>query len=194
MWFVGLPGSGKSSVARAVLEALRDQGHEVVHLEMDARRKVYFPNPTYTPEERAKAYELFVQEAVEHVATGQGVIMDGSAHRLAMRNAARDRIARFAEVYIRCSLNVAISREQSRPEGLVMAGLYEKALDRKRTGRHYPGLGQVIGVDVPFEEDPGVECVVDSDRMTVNEARDAVLAFWDGWSRRKGDLNLAMVR
>ncbi|HDQ39737.1 MAG TPA: adenylyl-sulfate kinase [Desulfonatronum sp.] len=183
LWFVGLPGSGKSSVAKAVLEELRARGHRVEHLEMDARRKVYFPSPTYSSEERAKAYDLFVEEAASLTQQGLGVIMDGTAFRLAMRHAARQRMAKFAEVYIRCPLNMAMTRERSRPGGLVMAGLYEKALDRKRTGRQYPGLGQVIGVDVPFEEDPGAECVVDSERMNVIEARDKVLAFWDAWSR-----------
>jgi len=46
MWFVGLPGSGKSSVARSVFQALREKGLDVVHLEMDARRKAYFPHPS----------------------------------------------------------------------------------------------------------------------------------------------------
>lgn len=181
MWFVGLPGSGKSTVARAVFNALREQGHEVRLLEMDARRTSYFPSPTYTAKERARAYDLFVREAADLVRQGAGVIMDATAHRVAMRNAARRLIKRFAEVHVRCPLDVAVAREKGRPEGLVMAGLYEKAMDRRRTGRDYPGLGQVIGVDVPFEEDPEAECVVDSDRISVAEARDEVLDFWKAW-------------
>lgn len=181
MWFVGLPGSGKSSVARAVHQALSDQGRDVVHLEMDARRKVYFPNPSYSAEERARAYDLFVREAADMAAAGRGVIMDGSAHRLAMRRAARERIPKFAEIFLRCPLDVAMARERGRPEGMVMAGLYEKALHRKATGKHYPGLGQVIGVDVAFEEDPAAECVIQSDRLDVSQAREAVLGFCRSW-------------
>lgn len=181
MWFVGLPGSGKSSVARSVFQALREKGLDVVHLEMDARRKAYFPNPSYTAQERAQAYDFFVQEAADLAASGRGVIMDGSAHRLAMRHAARQRIAKFAEVFLRCPLDVAMAREQGRPEGMVMAGLYEKALDRKTTGKYYPGLGQVIGVDVAFEEDPAAECVIQSDQLTVAQATDAVLVFCRSW-------------
>lgn len=183
LWFVGLPGSGKSSVARVVFAALEQRGFGVVHLEMDTRRKIYFPSPVYSPEERATAYDLFVREASDLVEKGKGVIMDGTAHHLAMRQAARQRIPRFAEVYVRCPLDVAIARERSRPEGFVMAGLYEKALDRQGTGRQYPGLGQVVGVDAPFEEDPRAECVVDSEKMSIAEARDKVLAFWDTWAR-----------
>lgn len=181
VWFVGLPGSGKSSVARAVHAALHARGMDVVHLEMDARRKAYFPNPGYSSQERAQAYEMFVEEAAQLAARGQGVIMDGTAYRVAMRQAARERIDNFAEVYIHCPLQVAIDRERQRPEGLVMAGLYEKALDRQRTGRDYPGLGQVVGVDAPFEEDPRAECVVHSAEADIDQARDQVLRFLDHW-------------
>ncbi len=153
----------------------------VVHLEMDARRKIYFPNPTYSPEERNRAYDRFIQEASDLVDQGHGVLMDATAHRLAVRGAARTRIRRFAEVFIRCPLDVAMARERERPEGLVMAGLYEKALDRRRTGHEHPGLGQVIGVDVPFEENPGAECVVDGAALTIDQARDHVLSFLENW-------------
>ncbi len=181
VWFTGLPGCGKSTLAKAVRRALEERGGMVVHLEMDARRKIYFPNPTYSPEERNQAYDRFIQEASDLVSQGHGVLMDGTAHRLAVRTAARNRIQRFAEVFIRCPLDVAMARERGRPEGLVMAGLYEKALDRRRTGREHPGLGQVIGVDVPFEENPGAECVVDGASLTIDQARDYVLRFLENW-------------
>ncbi|WP_045222453.1 adenylyl-sulfate kinase [Desulfonatronum thioautotrophicum] len=181
VWFTGLPGSGKSTLARAVGGSLEERGVPTIHLEMDARRKVYFPKPTYTPEERAQAYDRFIQEAAGLVAQGRGVLMDGTAHRLAVRAAARKQIQRFAEVFIRCPLDLAMAREQERPEGLVMAGLYAKALDRRRTGREHLGLGQVIGVDVPFEEDAHAECVVDVAVLTLDQARDQVLQFLESW-------------
>ncbi|WP_028571273.1 adenylyl-sulfate kinase [Desulfonatronum lacustre] len=181
VWFTGLPGCGKSTLAKAVGRVLEERGASVIHLEMDARRKVYFPTPTYSPEERTQAYERFIREAADLVAQGHGVLMDGTAHRLAVRTAARNRIRRFAEVFIRCPLDVAMARERGRPEGLVMAGLYEKALDRQRTGREHPGLGQVIGVDVPFEENPDAECVVDGAVSTIDQARDQVLRFLEKW-------------
>ena len=62
-----------------------------------------------------------------------------------------------------------------------MAGLYAKALERRATGRQFPGLGQVIGVDVPFEENPQAECVVDAEHLDITQERDAVLTFLDDW-------------
>jgi len=181
LWFVGLPGSGKSTIAGAVYEALQARDVDAVWLEMDVRRKVYFPEPRYTSEERRAAYRMFAEEAAGLAAEGRGVLMDATAPKLEMRQRARDLIPRFAEVYIRSSLDTAMEREAERPGGKVMAGLYEKALERKRTGRQFNGLGQVIGVDVSFEENPDAEVVIDSEEMDVTRARDRVIEFLKAW-------------
>jgi len=181
VWFVGLPGSGKSSISKRAYEYLRDKGLDVIYLQMDERRKVYFPNPKYTPEERRKAYELFALEAAELVQKGHGVILDGTAPKVEMRRLARNKIDKFAEIYVSCSLQTAMERESKRPEGLVMAGLYAKALERKKTGKEFPGLGQVIGVDIPFEENPQAELVVKNEGISLREAVQEVTRFLDGW-------------
>ncbi len=181
VWFVGLPGSGKSTLARIARDALAAEGRPVVHLQMDERRKVYFPKPKYTVEEREEAYRLFVKEAAEAAEAGDIVLMDGSAYLVSMRRAARESISGFAEVFVRCSLRTAMQREAARPEGLVMAGLYAKAIKRKATGEQFEGLGEVIGVDVPFEEDPAAECAIDSETMDAEEAGRAVLTFLRTW-------------
>lgn len=181
VWFTGLPGSGKSSLARAVTGKLTAQGRPVTVLSMDARRKAYFPKPEYTEDEREAAYRMFAEEAATAAGRGELVFLDATAHRKAWRDAAREMIPRFAEVHVSCPVAVAMAREAARPEGLVMAGLYAKAIRRKATGEAFDGLGEVVGVDVPFEADPAAECVVDAAKLTVEQARDAVLRFLDGW-------------
>ena len=181
LWFTGLPGSGKSTLAGAVLEVLRTRGLVPVWLQMDARRKHYTPRPLYTAKERAEAYRLFVDEAAELVRQGRIVLMDGSGSQLSMRRYARDAIDRFAEVHLRCGVTTAMKRESARPEGTVMAGLYAKAMKRKATGQTFEGLGQVIGVDVPFEEDPQAELVLDAASLSVEAMRDMVLERFAAW-------------
>jgi adenylylsulfate kinase len=148
---------------------------------MDKQRRVYFPKPRYTAKERTKAYELFAEDAASTAASGLNVIMDGSAPKLAMREYARSLVPYFAEVYIQCSLEVAMRRESQRQGGQVMADLYQKALDRQQTGRAVEGLGQVIGVDVPFEDNPLAECRVDNDLLSLQEAKEEVLRFLEPW-------------
>ncbi|MFW6004944.1 MAG: adenylyl-sulfate kinase, partial [Desulfonatronovibrionaceae bacterium] len=170
VWFTGLPGCGKSSISRNVCSRLKDLGINAYHLQMDERRKAYFPEPDYSSRERQKAYELFADEGARLAQQGMLVIMDGTAPRKEMRDRARRQIDRFAEIHVDCSLETAMSREQNRPQGLVMADLYAKALERKKTGRRFPGLGQVIGVDVPFEKDPAAELVIDNQDLSLEEA------------------------
>lgn len=181
VWVVGLPGSGKSNLARSVTAALAEWGFDPVHLQMDERRKVYFPEPKYTSEEREAAYKLFAEEAAALVQEGRAVVMDGSAYKAAFRDYARSLIPRFCEIHVQCSLEAAMAREGKRPEGLVMAGLYAKALERQRTGHQFPGLGEVIGVDVPFEQSPQAECVINNEHIPKQETRERALAFLRVW-------------
>ncbi len=182
VWFVGLPGSGKSSVAVSVLQELEARELAPHYLQMDERRRAYFPELQYTPEERARAYEMFVREAADLVLEGKKVVMDGTAPRVAMRDRARELIQKFAEIHISCSLHTAMAREGQRSEGLVMAGLYAKAVERKNTGREFPGLGPVVGVDVPFEESGWAELRVDNDGdKSLQDAVDEVMNFLQGW-------------
>jgi adenylylsulfate kinase len=182
LWFTGLPGSGKSSVARAVAAALTAKLPRVAYLALDDRRKAYFPKPAYSDEEREAAYRMFAEEAAGLYKAGHDlVLMDASAPQIAMRAYARSLMEHFAEVHVRCTLKTAMAREAARPEGKVMAGLYAKAMMRKATGKTFPGLGQVIGIDVPFEEDAAAECVVDADHLTIEEGRDVVLTFLRDW-------------
>ncbi|WP_243358773.1 adenylyl-sulfate kinase [Fundidesulfovibrio terrae] len=181
LWFTGLPGSGKSTLARAVLDVLKKRGLDAVLLQMDARRAHYTPRPLYTVKERAEAYRMFAEEAAGLAGEGRIVLMDGSGPQVAMRERARELIERFAEVHLRCGVTTAMKRESARPEGTVMAGLYAKAMKRKATGQKFEGLGQVIGVDVPFEEDPRAELVLDAAASSTDEMLAKVLERFSAW-------------
>jgi len=184
LWFTGLPGCGKSTIARAVQAALADQCRDAVLLSMDECRRRYFPMPAYSAEERAQAYELFAQEAASLAARGRGVILDATAHRLAMRERAREMIPRFAEALVRCPLAEAMRREalrgQAHHKAYVVPGMYQKALERLHSGVAVPGLGDVVGVDVDYEENPLAECVLDALRPVEENTR-RVLAFLEAW-------------
>ncbi|MFO7728513.1 MAG: adenylyl-sulfate kinase [Desulfonatronovibrio sp.] len=177
VWFTGLPGSGKSSISRKVSQKLKDQGLDIHYLQMDQRRKVYFPDPDYSSSEREQAYSMFAREAAQLAGKGFFVIMDATAPRKSMRDLARSLIDNFAEIHIDCSLENAMKRESQRPEGPVMADLYKKALERKQTGKDFPGLGQVIGVDVPFEKDPDAELTIKNDDLTLDQAVNQAMEY-----------------
>ncbi|SDN60348.1 adenylyl-sulfate kinase [Desulfonauticus submarinus] len=185
IWFVGLPGSGKSSLSKAAFKFLQKFcSQDIVYLEMDVKRKEYFPNPTYTKEERELAYKMFGDEGIDLAKQGKGVILDGAAYKLEFRDRVRRKFNPFAEIYIKCSLEIAMQREANRPEGKIMANLYAKALERKKTGKIFPGLGEVIGVDVDFEENPNADFILENDRLSLEEAEKEVIFFIKKWLER----------
>jgi adenylylsulfate kinase-like enzyme len=175
IYITGLPGSGKSTIARALLKLLSSRGIEAAYLRLDEIRKEIIPEPQYTEEEREKVYRSYAERGLELFRAGKNVILDATAHRRKWRDLLRDKVDNFLEVHIKCDLETCIKRESERKEGLVMAGLYEKALERKRTGKDFPGLGEVIGVDIPYEESKEADIVIESDKLTPEEAAQEIL-------------------
>lgn len=165
IWITGLPGSGKSVIARAAVERLRAEGRRVALLEMDAMRRVVTPDPTYSDVERDRVYRALVYVATSLVQAGVPVLIDATAHRRQWRDLARATIRNFAEVQLDCPLQVCREREATRPRGHAPSGIYAAA------GR--PGA-TVPGVDVDYERAIASELVIDTVRQTVDEAAAAV--------------------
>ncbi len=163
IWFSGLPGSGKSTISRLVVKLLEAKGIQIVYLSMDEVRKKIFPNPTYSDEERDAAYRAFALLASTLCKYGHNVILDATAHKNKWRDLAREECPYFAEVYVKCPIEICIERETRRVgQDLVRKKLYLDALERLRTGIVITGLGKVPGVDEPFEESSIAEITVDS--------------------------------
>jgi adenylylsulfate kinase-like enzyme len=164
LWFYGLPGSGKSSVARLVLQTLYTRYNvEMEYVSMDQIRRKINPVPTYEPSERDAAYRSFVLIGSFLARNGVHAILDGTGHKKAWREFARTEIENFAEVYIKCPVDVCIERETKRAsQDGIRSKLYADALERLRSGQKFKGLGKVPGVDEPFEESEDPEFVVDS--------------------------------
>ncbi|MFH1710309.1 MAG: adenylyl-sulfate kinase [bacterium] len=170
IWMTGLPGSGKSTVAGELMKNLKD----TEYLRLDEIRKKYIKEPKFTDEERESVYSKFIEEGILNIGQGRNVVYDATAHKLKWRNKARHSIKNFIEAHVKCPLQVCIERESKRSNGLVTAELYKKSLERKRTGKQFKGLGQVVGVDVPFEENKNVEIEIDSEKTGPKEAASAI--------------------
>lgn len=162
VWITGLPASGKSTVARALEERLRGLGVGVQILESDAVRRVLTPRPTYSPEERETFYSALVYIGVLLTQNGVNVIFDATANRRRWRVAARDRIERFLEVYIRCPLEVCRERDPK--------GIYRKAAAGGAT--HVPGAQEEY--EEPLNPDVELDCLRDSPEASAEKIVEAM--------------------
>jgi len=164
VWFSGLPGSGKSTIAELIIKNVgRKSEKKIILVSMDSIRKKIFPKPNYADQERDAAYRSFVLIGSFLSKAGATVLLDATGHKLAWRYFARKECPRFVEVYIKCPIEICIKRESTRKNNnAVRKKLYLNALARLRKGKRISGLGKVPGVDEPFEESPSAEIVLDS--------------------------------
>lgn len=160
LWFTGLPGCGKTTIAQRVKALLSERGVGVEILQLDEIRRVITPNPKYTEEERDIVYASLAYMAKLLAEAGRNVIVDATANRLRYRELARSLVPSFGEVYIRAPIEVCIARERGREGESAPRGIYRKAAEG----------ALVPGVNVPYDEPLAPEIEVDSSRMDPDQS------------------------
>src|SRR5918999_2225214 len=147
IWFTGLSGSGKSTIAHILEGELRSRGHKVEVLDGDVVRTNLSKGLGFSKEDRDTnilriGWVCEVLSRNDVVAIGAAI----SPYR-EIRDQVRAKIGRFVEVYVEAPLEVLADRD--------VKGLYRKAMAGEITG--------FTGVDDPYEEplDPEVVCKTD---------------------------------
>jgi adenylylsulfate kinase-like enzyme len=165
VWLTGLSGSGKSAIARELLAQLHARGVDAAVLESDVLRTQLTPFPRYDEADRDFFYSAIADIAVV-LLQRRPVLIDATANLRSYRDAARKRIARFAEVYVDTPLEVCRTRDTK--------GLYKSG---KAT--HLPGVG------APYEPPLAPELTVHGDRGTPGEAASKIFGLIEarGWIR-----------
>ena len=156
VWLTGLPGSGKTTVARGVAEELRRKGFRVEVLDGDEVRKWLSPEAGFTREDRRR--HLIRVAHVSRLLARNGVIVlcsFVSPYRDVRREIREivERDAPFVEVYVKCSLEECIRRDPK--------GLYRRAL--RGEIKHFTGISD------PYEPPENPELELDTESESVEE-------------------------
>jgi len=160
IWFTGLSGSGKSTIANYVAEQLRKRGVRIERLDGDSVRNI-FPEIGFTRPERdahVRRIGFLASKLEEH-----GVFVVGSfvSPYVESRQFVRGLCRSFIEVYVSTPLEECERRD--------VKGLYEKA----RRGE----IKNFTGISDPYEPPVSPELVIDTRGITVEAAGDKVLAL-----------------
>ena len=162
LWFTGLSGSGKSTIANAVERALQERHIHTYTLDGDNVRHGLNKNLSFSPEDRTENIRRIAE--VAHLMVDAGLVV--LAAFVSPYKADRERIREIvgAENYIEIFVNTPLEECEKRD----VKGLYAKA----RAGE----ILNFTGINAPYEapENPHIE--VDTTELSVQEAVTVILS------------------
>ena len=159
LWFTGLSGAGKSTIASLVAAELRTRGHKVEILDGDEVRTNLSKGLGFSKEDRDTNIRRIGY--VCNLLARNGVIAISAAispYR-EIRDEIRHNHQRFFEVYMKCSIEKLSERD--------VKGLYKKALAGE--------IKNFTGVSDPYEEPLNPELVLDSGSEKVEQSLQKLL-------------------
>lgn len=159
LWFTGLSGAGKSTIARLVAERLEASGRRVEILDGDEVRQHLSKGLGFSKEDRDTNVRRIAYVASLLTRHGVAVITAAISPYREAREWARRQIVDFVEVYVHCPLEVCAERD--------VKGLYRKALAGE--------IPNFTGVSDPYEPPVHPELIVETHRETPSESAAKVL-------------------
>ena len=160
LWFTGLSGAGKSTIANLVEKKLHADGRHTYLLDGDNVRHGLNRDLGFTDADRVENIRRVAEVARLMADAGLIVLTSFISPFRAERRMARDLMpeGEFFEVFVDAPLAVAEERD--------VKGLYKKA----RSGQ----LKNFTGIDSPYEAPEAPEIRIDTTAMTPEEAAQAV--------------------
>jgi len=153
LWFTGLSGSGKSTVAVALEKALHKLGKLSYRLDGDNIRLGINKNLGFSAEDRT--------ENIRRIGEISKLYCDTRADRDQVRQLHAEGGYNFIEVHVDCALACAEDRDPK--------GLYKKA----RAGE----IKNFTGIDDPYEAPLNPEITLHTDQMTLEEEVEIILNY-----------------
>jgi adenylylsulfate kinase len=163
LWFTGLSGSGKSTVAVELEGTLMEMGILSYRLDGDNVRMGINKNLGFSAEDRSENIRRIGEVSKLFVDAGNialsSFISPYRADRDQVRALHEEAGMEFIEIYVDCSLETAEERDPK--------GLYKKA----RAGE----IKNFTGIDDPYEEPTNPEIHLHSDQQTLAEEVNEIL-------------------
>ena len=162
LWFTGLSGSGKSTIATRVHQELVRRGVDVEYIDGDALREI-FPQTGFTREQREEHLRRTGYMASRLAAHGVTVVASFVSPYRESREFVRELCPKFAEIYVATPLDECERRD--------VKGLYARA----RRGE----IRNFTGIDDPYEVPEHPELRLDTQVSSVEQSVNQVLALFE---------------
>ena len=160
LWFTGLSGSGKSTIANALDDQLNNLGKKTYILDGDNIRMGLNKDLSFSPEDRKENIRRISEVAKLFVDSGTIVLTAFISPYNADRQEARELIGHdFIEVFVDTDINECIKRDPK--------GLYKKALAGEIKG--------FTGIDAPYEKPTNAEITIKD--LSISESVQYLLKY-----------------
>jgi adenylylsulfate kinase len=163
LWFTGLSGAGKTTIAHLVGPELDRRGHIAEYLDGDTVRTHLSKGLGFSKEDRDTNIERIGWVASRLTRHGAAVLASAISPYDETRKHARAMVEEhgpFVEVFVKASVDECARRD--------VKGLYEKAFKGEIKG--------FTGVDDPYEEPADAEVVVDTEAHDPDECAALILS------------------
>ncbi len=161
MWFTGLSGAGKSTVANIVVEELRTRGRKVELLDGDEVREHLSKGLGFSKADRDENIRRIGWVAAVLARNGVVSVTAAISPYRAVRDEVREWIEHFVEIHVATSLEDCEERD--------VKGLYARA----RAGE----IPEFTGISDPYEPPEHAEITLDTRGRTPAESAAEVLAW-----------------
>jgi bifunctional enzyme CysN/CysC len=163
MWFTGLSGAGKSTIANLVEKRLHAAGRHTYLLDGDNLRHGLNKDLGFTDADRVENVRRVAEVARLMVDAGLIVLASFISPFRSERRMARELVetGEFIEIFVDASLALAESRDPK--------GLYKKA--RRGELKHF------TGIDSPYEQPEHAEITIDTGALAADKATDLIVQW-----------------
>jgi bifunctional enzyme CysN/CysC len=163
IWFTGLSGAGKSTIANALEQALVQRGHHSYLLDGDNVRHGLNSDLNFSEADRNENIRRIGEVSALFIDAGLIVLTAFISPIRSERNRIRERIGeeKFIEVYLSTSLEDCEKRDPK--------GLYVKA----RAGQ----IREFTGIDSPYEPPLAPQVTIDTSKVNVAGAVDQIVRY-----------------
>jgi adenylylsulfate kinase len=162
LWFTGLSGAGKSTIAELVGRRLEETGREVDYLDGDVVRTHLSKGLGFSKEDRDTNIERIGWVASRLTRHGAAVLVSAISPYEETRRKARELVEEFGpfvEVYVEASVEECARRD--------VKGLYEKAFAGE--------IKEFTGVSDPYEAPASPDLVLHTEEQTPGQSAQLVL-------------------
>jgi bifunctional enzyme CysN/CysC len=164
IWFTGLSGSGKSTIAKSLERLLFATGIHTALLDWDKLRHGLCKDLSFSDDEdRIENIRRVGEVASVFYEHGSVVLCTFISPLRCQRDQVKALIpeGRFLEVFVRCSLQTCIQRDPR--------GLYKKAIDGE--------IPQFTGINAPYEEPLNPDIILDTEHISIEDNLKAMLGL-----------------